>query len=148
VKVATSPAALARECRLVVTVTHGRGPLLVAGDLLAGTHVSAVGADAPGKQELDPQILRHASLVLVDSLAQCLACGEAQHGGTEGAHVRELGSFVLEPEPFDKAGITVADFSGLPLLDLFVAEHAFRKWSERAGTTPDPPAEPAQEASG
>ncbi len=144
VRVASSPAALARECRLVVTVTHGRAPVLVAGDLLAGTHVSAVGADAPGKQELDPEILRHASLLLVDSLAQCLACGEAQHGGSGGAHVRELGSFVLEPEPYDRAGITVADFSGLPLLDLFTAEHVFRKWSARAGAPP--PGSPSEES--
>jgi len=67
VTVAASPAEAAASARLIVTATASRAPLLSAADLRPGTHVSAVGADSPGKQELDPEILRRATLLLVDS---------------------------------------------------------------------------------
>ena len=87
-----------------------------------------MGADSPGKQELDPQILRDAALVLVDDLAQCRQMGEAQHLGSDAATLQEVGAFCLEPVAVDTAsGITVGDFTGLALEDLFVAEYAYQK---------------------
>jgi ornithine cyclodeaminase len=55
---AHSPAAVARAARLVITATASRLPLLHAYDIQPGTHISAVGSDSAGKQELDPAILR------------------------------------------------------------------------------------------
>ncbi len=72
----SSPSAVAAATRLIVTCTASREPLLLVTDIEPGTHISAVGADSPGKQELDPDILRDASLLLVDSLAQCEQLGE------------------------------------------------------------------------
>ena len=68
---AATPAEVAQRARLIVTATPARAPLLSTGDIRPGTMLSAVGSDTPGKQELDPEILRAASLLLVDSLAQC-----------------------------------------------------------------------------
>ncbi|HKD19309.1 MAG TPA: ornithine cyclodeaminase family protein [Thermoanaerobaculia bacterium] len=119
---ASSPADVAARCRMIVTATAARGPLLAAADLRPGTHVSAVGADAPGKQELDPEILRRASLVLVDSLAQCSRLGELQHALSERDRAVEIGAFCAAPVAYDSAGVTVADFTGLGAEDLFIAE--------------------------
>jgi ornithine cyclodeaminase len=117
-----SPAEAAASARLIVTATASRAPLLAAADLCPGTHVSAVGSDTPGKQELDPEILRGAALLLVDSKAQCERLGELQHARSEAGRAIELGAFCERPTPFDRAGITVADFTGLGAEDLYIAE--------------------------
>jgi ornithine cyclodeaminase len=117
-----SPADVAQRARLLVTATASRAPLLRAGDIRPGTHISAVGADSPGKQELDAEILRKASLLLVDSHAQCEKLGELQHALSEKARAVEIGAFCAKPAAFDRAGITVADFTGLGAEDLFIAE--------------------------
>ncbi|HEX7842450.1 MAG TPA: ornithine cyclodeaminase family protein, partial [Kofleriaceae bacterium] len=87
-----------------------------------GSHISAVGADSPGKQELDPDLVRRASLLLVDSRAQCERLGELQHAPSERERAIELGAFCAAPAAFDRTGITVADFTGLGAEDLFIAE--------------------------
>jgi ornithine cyclodeaminase len=119
---APSPADVAGRCRLIVTATAARSPLVSAADLRPGTHVSAVGADAPGKQELDPGILHRASLLLVDSLAQCTKLGELQHALSERDRAVEIGAFCAAPVSYDATGVTVADFTGLGAEDLFIAE--------------------------
>jgi ornithine cyclodeaminase len=131
---AESPAEVAATAKLIVTATASRAPLLRAADLRPGTHVSAVGADSPGKQELDPEILRRACLVLVDSRAQCERLGELQHVLSEKARAIEIGSFCAAPSPYDRDGITVADFTGLGAEDLFIAEacHAGLAWKRGA----------------
>ncbi len=126
VVVSPSPAEVAAAARLVVTVTASRTPLLSAGDILPGTHVSAVGSDSPGKQELDPEILRRASLLLVDSVAQCEKLGELQHALSEKSRAFEIGAFCAAPRAYDRTGTTVADFTGLGAEDLFIAEECAR----------------------
>jgi ornithine cyclodeaminase len=126
VTVAGSPAEAAASARLIVTATASRAPLLSAADLRPGTHVSAVGADSPGKQELDPEILRRATLLLVDSKAQCERLGELQHAKSEIVRAIELGRFCERPAPYDRSGITVADFTGLGAEDLYIAEACLR----------------------
>ena len=91
---ASSPAEVAAGAKLIVTATASRAPLLRAADIRPGTHISAVGADSPGKQELDPEILRRASLLLVDSLAQCEKLGELQHALSEKRRAVEIGAFL------------------------------------------------------
>jgi ornithine cyclodeaminase len=122
VAAAPSPAEVAAGAKLLVTVTASRAPLLDAADVRPGTHVSAVGADSPGKQELDPGILKKASLLLVDSLRQCERLGELQHAPSEKSRAIEIGAFCASPSAYDRSGITVADFTGLGAEDLFIAE--------------------------
>ncbi len=121
-----SPGEVAAAARLVVTATASRTPLLSAGDIRPGTHVSAVGSDSPGKQELDPEILRRASLLLVDSVGQCAKLGELQHALSEAGRAIEIGAFCASPTPWNAAGVTVADFTGLGAEDLFIAEACAR----------------------
>jgi ornithine cyclodeaminase len=123
--VASSPVEVARQTRLIVTATSAREPLLHAGDIQPGTHISAVGSDSPGKQELDPAILRSASLVLADSLAQCAKLGELQHAPDLLPQAVEIGAFCRHRAR--AAGMSVADFTGLGVEDLYIAEYAYQR---------------------
>jgi ornithine cyclodeaminase len=131
VRTAASPSEVARRCRLIVTVTASRAPLLAAGDLEPGTHISAIGSDAPGKQELDPEILRRAALLLVDSRRQCEKLGELQHAASERERAIEIGAFCRSRPAFATGGITVCDFTGLGVEDLFIAESCYNNLRNR-----------------
>jgi ornithine cyclodeaminase len=124
VTIVATPAELAASTKSIVTCTASRAPLLFARDLQPGTHISAVGADSPGKQELDPEILRAAHLLLADSLRQCGRLGELQHAPDQQARAIEIGAFCRQPP---SVGSTVADFTGLGIEDLFIAEMIFSK---------------------
>jgi ornithine cyclodeaminase len=125
ITVADSPAEVARKVRLIVTATASRQPLLSAGDVQPGTHISAVGSDSPGKQELDPAILASAALLLVDSARQCQKLGELQHAPEARERAVDIGAFCESPVPWDRGGITVCDFTGLGVEDLYIAEYCF-----------------------
>jgi len=127
VEIAASPREIAQRTRLIVTATASRAALLMAGDLQAGTHISAVGSDAPGKQELDPGILRRAALLLVDSRRQCDKLGELQHVPSEWKRACEIGEFCLAPAAVSPDAITVCDFTGLGVEDLYIAEYCFER---------------------
>jgi ornithine cyclodeaminase len=126
VSVAASPSEVARETRLIVTATSSRAPLLRPADIQPGTHISAVGSDSPGKQELDPDILRGASLLLADSLTQCAKLGELQHAPDQLPRALEIGAFCRDGG-VASGGTTVADFTGLGVEDLYIAEYAYRR---------------------
>ena len=76
--VADDPVAAARRADLITTVTKARKALLPADAIRPGVHISAMGADMVGKQELDPEILRQA-LLFADWPAQSARIGEFQH---------------------------------------------------------------------
>jgi ornithine cyclodeaminase len=126
VEIAT-PREIARRARLIVTATASRAPLLLHRDVQPGTHISAVGSDSPGKQELDPEILRHAALVLADSRRQCEKLGELQHAPGAWDRAREIGDFCLSPQALPADAITVADFTGLGVEDLYIAEYCYER---------------------
>ena len=125
IALAASPAEVAAHARLLITVTASRQPLLRVDDLQPGTHISAVGSDSPGKQELDPHILRRAALVLADSIAQCEKLGELQHAREQTPRAVELGAFCDSGTGWSRGGTTVCDFTGLGVEDLFIAEYCY-----------------------
>jgi len=122
VDIVDCPAAVAREARLIVTVTAARAPLLKLADLQPGTHVTAVGSDGPGKQELDPHILRRADWILADSIAQCERLGELQYAKEQTMRAREM-----RQGGFGAGRLTVADLTGLGVEDLFIARHVYER---------------------
>ena len=127
VKIAESPAEIAGGTRLIVTATASREPLLKIEDVQPGTHISAVGSDGPGKQELDPAILRTAALLLADSRRQCEKLGELQHAPSEWQRAREIGEFCLSPSTLAPSAISVCDFTGLGVEDLYIAEYCYER---------------------
>jgi ornithine cyclodeaminase/alanine dehydrogenase-like protein (mu-crystallin family) len=127
VEIAHTPAEVARACRLIVTCTASREPLLLSDDIQPDTHISAVGADSPGKQELDAAILRRAELVLADSRQQCQKLGELQHAPDLWDRAVEIGEFCERPCDVPLEAITVADFTGLGVEDLYIAEYVYER---------------------
>jgi len=59
---------------IIVTATPSRKPLVSVEWVDEGTHINCIGADAPGKQELDPAILVKSKIVVDDWSQSC-------HGG-------------------------------------------------------------------
>jgi alanine dehydrogenase len=119
--------AAARASDVIVTVTPARAPIVDAADVSPGTLVVALGADAPGKQELDPALLAGARVV-VDVLAQAAESGELQHPLARGLMTRdqvhaELGEVVAGTRPgrTEADEIFVFDGTGTALQDLAAA---------------------------
>jgi ornithine cyclodeaminase/alanine dehydrogenase-like protein (mu-crystallin family) len=77
-QVLSSPRAAARDAQILVTCTTSTRAFLGADDVPAGCFVAAVGADNPGKQELEPALLRRARVV-PDILAQASTMGDLHH---------------------------------------------------------------------
>ncbi len=84
---AESSSSLADTVRLgdiCVTCTPSRRAIVDAGMAPKGCFISAVGADNPDKQEIDPQLFARARLI-VDDLEQCSVSGDLAHALRAGA---------------------------------------------------------------
>jgi len=131
VTVADSVEQLVKESQVVVTTTPSRTPVLSADWIHPGLHITAMGSDLPGKQELDPVILGSADLVVCDSRAQCEIGGELQHGvrvgAIDAADVVELGRVTSGQHPGRETAeqITVSDLTGTGVQDTAIALAAY-----------------------
>jgi alanine dehydrogenase len=67
-----------RASDVAVTCTPSRRALVTCAMVSPGMFIAAVGADNQGKQELEPELVVKATLV-VDVLEQCAEIGELQH---------------------------------------------------------------------
>jgi len=132
VEISADPAGVAAACNLIVTATPATEPVLLAGDIRPGTHITALGSDNLGKQELDAAILAAADRVVADSLGQAThhgECAAAVHSGVLAIEdIVELGRVVDDPglgrqSPED---VTVADLTGVAVQDIQVAKMAYR----------------------
>jgi ornithine cyclodeaminase len=121
-----------RAADVLITTTPSRKALVCAEWLREGVHVTALGSDSPGKQELEAGCLDSADLVVVDRFAQCAAFGELKHALDAGLLTRndvhaELGAIAAGR----KAGrttereITIADLTGVGFQDTAIASAAF-----------------------
>ncbi|MET9224364.1 ornithine cyclodeaminase family protein [Lentzea sp. NPDC003310] len=117
-----------RAADVLVTATTAREALFDADWVRPGTHVSAMGADGPGKQELPVALYERASL-FCDLPDQSRAIGEFQHAGSAtpvalGAVL--AGTVTGRTSPTE---ITVFDSSGFALQDLTLAAALLRRHS-------------------
>jgi len=123
----------AAACPVVCIATPSSKPVIMRGWIKAGTHINAMGADGPGKQELDPQILRDAR-VIIDELEQSTHGGElnvpisqglfsaSQITGTLGDVI--AGKAQGRKHPTD---LTVFDSTGLAIQDVAVASAVYER---------------------
>ncbi|MCX6562435.1 MAG: ornithine cyclodeaminase family protein [Candidatus Aminicenantes bacterium] len=125
-------AKILRTCNLVVTATPSKTPILLAADLRPGTHITAVGSDTPEKQELDPEILARADVIVADSLSQCRLRGEI-HKALEAGRIKEdrcieLGAVISGREKgrTSESQITVVDLTGVAVQDIEIATAVYR----------------------
>lgn len=118
---------VAATCNLIVTATPSFLPLLKAEYIREGTHITAMGSDTPEKQELDPEIIGKADIVVVDSISQSLSRGEifkAVEAGIIGSEKPlELGNVIANKklQRQSEKQITIADLTGVAIQDIQVA---------------------------
>jgi ornithine cyclodeaminase len=132
VTVAGSAEEVARQCEVLITTTASNRPLVKAEWLHEGQHITAVGSDFPGKQELEAEILRMADRVVCDRLSQCRANGELQYllrNGElpPGLEIAELGELTTGRKPGrqSRSEITVCDLTGTGVQDTAIANLAY-----------------------
>ncbi|MEW6388117.1 MAG: ornithine cyclodeaminase family protein [Thermodesulfobacteriota bacterium] len=137
VRLAPTPAEIAPAVDILVTVTPSTVPLVQREWVAPGTHINAIGADAAGKEELDPAILREAKIV-VDDWAQASHSGEINVPLSQGELKPEqvygsLGEIVAGKKPGRESPeeITVFDSTGLIIQDLALGFAVYQRARER-----------------
>lgn len=132
VTMAASKQAAVERADVLVTTTRGKGSLVEAGWVKPGTHIVAIGTDAQGKQELDPEIFRHAKIVN-DSMLQCTSKGETWHPLQRQIIARddihgEIGEILLGRKPGreNDSEITIFDSTGMAIQDNTTATKIYR----------------------
>ncbi len=119
---------LLSQCNLIVTTTSAKEPLIRADQLQKGTHITAMGADDHGKQELEAELLAKADRVVADSVSQCVDHGECFHAVkdsmVEEGSILELGNVIKNPGlgRTSEDQITVADLTGVAIQDIQIAK--------------------------
>jgi len=122
---------------IVVTTTPSRRPLVMNNMVSSGMHFNCIGADAPGKQELDPAILKRAKIV-VDDWEQASHSGEINVPLSKGIITKEnVWADICEIAAGLKRGresrdeITVFTSTGLAVQDAVTAKIAYSEAIER-----------------
>lgn len=118
---------------IVVTTTPSRQPLIINDVVSPGMHFNCIGADAPGKEELDPAILKRAKIV-VDDWEQAAHGGEINVPISQGIITKEdvwaeIGEIIagLKPGRERRDEITVFTSTGLAIQDAVTAKLAYEK---------------------
>jgi ornithine cyclodeaminase len=126
--IAAEVVGLEDACRsdVVICATAASEPLVRAGWVSAGTHISAMGADAHGKIELDPHLTERAEL-FADCIEQAITIGEFKAAFAAGLirrdRIRTLGSVLAGGAGrSSEDAITIFDSSGLAIQDIAIAE--------------------------
>ena len=127
VTIAPDITSLMKRCNLVITTTPSNAALILADDVRPGTHIVAMGADNPGKQELEAALFPRAAVIMVDDHGQCVHHGDLGHavrGGLvpEDADI-DLGAVLAGDEPgrLSDDDITIVDLTGIAAEDMAVA---------------------------
>ncbi|GAA1740261.1 ornithine cyclodeaminase family protein [Nonomuraea bangladeshensis] len=132
--VVDSAAEVAARAGIVVLATWSRTPLLDLADVRPGRHLTTLGVDEPGKQELSPALVRAAGVLAVDDRPLAAAMGVlAATGLPAGAAHATLGEILRGDHP-GRTGpeqITVYGPVGLPWQDLALSLLAWREARRR-----------------
>jgi len=131
VTVARSPNE-ASAADVLVTTTPSTGPLVTTDMLHHGLHVTAVGADAETKQEIDVKAVSAADLFVSDSVAQSTRLGELRAAIASGFDLEravELGAVITGEATgrTDDDQITICDLTGTGAQDTAIASLAVER---------------------
>jgi alanine dehydrogenase len=128
---------VATNSDIICTVTPSRKPVIINEWVDYGTHINAIGADAPGKEELDPAILKR-SKVVIDDWEQAWHSGEINVPVSKGLIDRsdihgEIGEIIVGKKKgrASPREVTVFDSTGLAIQDTVVAKLLYKKATEK-----------------
>ena len=126
----------AASADIICTATPSRAPFVEPQWIRPGAHINAMGADAPGKQELFTEVLKHAA-VYIDDIHQATASGEINVPLSQGDFTVDeiagtLGEVVAGglPRPPPET-TTVFDSTGLAIQDVALARAIYDTARER-----------------
>jgi len=132
-----------RRSQAVVTCTPSRRPYIESSWLHPGLHITAMGADLTGKQELDAEAVAKADILVCDRKTQSFKMGEFQHAFkagiiSEASPVIELGEITSGRKPgrLTDEQITICDLSGTGVQDTAIAHLAVEQAVRRGFGTP------------
>ena len=118
---------------ILLTTTPAREPVVKSKWVSPGTHINAMGADAPGKQELDSHILQKSKIV-IDCWDQASHSGEinipVQEGLLRQRDIQgKIGDIIVGSIPGRTSDeeITVFDSTGLAVQDIVTAWNVYEK---------------------
>jgi alanine dehydrogenase len=118
---------------IIVTTTPSRNPIVMNDWIDKGMHINCIGADAPGKQELDPAILKRSKIV-IDDWNQASHSGEINVPLAKGIISKkdiwaEIGEICagLKQGRMDNEEITIFSSTGLAIQDAVTAELVYKK---------------------
>jgi ectoine utilization protein EutC len=126
---AASAETTVRESQLVITATPARDPILRAEWLHPRLHITAMGADQAGKNEIEPQVIGKADLYVCDRVSQAEKLGELRSaralGFLNGVMPPELGE-IIDARKGRRSDdeITICDLTGTGAQDTAIANHA------------------------
>jgi alanine dehydrogenase len=122
---------------IVITATPSRIPLV--NHVSPGTHINAIGADAQGKQEVNPEILKQAKIV-VDDWTQASHSGEINVPFSRKLITKkninaQLGDIVAGKKKgrTSSGEITLFDSTGLAIQDIFCAYVVYEAFKNKRG---------------
>ncbi len=137
VTAATSPEEVIRASDYLITTTPSLKPYIKAEWLHKGLHITAMGADGEHKQELYPEVIEQADIVVCDSKKQCFKLGELHHAFKagyidEGSYVIELGELIggVHKGRQTDSEISVCDLTGVGVQDTTIALLTYQKAAE------------------
>lgn len=120
----------------VITITPSRQALIRKEWVKPGTHFSCIGADLPGKQELDEVLFKNVR-VFADDVGQASKVGEIQTairlGILQKESIQDIGNVINNNEKgrLSNKDITVFDSTGIAVQDLAVADYILKIAEEK-----------------
>ena len=124
------------NAEIIITTTPSTKPLIAADWVRPGTHITAIGADCLGKQELETGLVLKADLAVCDLIGQSLDHGEFQHAQSSGklSNLVELGQILSETHPGRPAknAITISDLTGIAPQDIAITGAVLNEFTAKA----------------
>jgi len=137
IRVVDQPADLVMASQLVITTTPAKEPVINSEWLHPELHITAMGSDQAGKNEIEPQALVKADLYVADRAPQAQSLGElraALEAGLWGEDAPvELGDVIRGRARgrHDAAEVTICDLTGTGAQDTAIATHVMARLAER-----------------
>ena len=135
-RVDDNPQRVVAESQLVITTTPATEPILKAGWLHPGLHVTAMGSDQHGKNEIEAEALVQADLYVADRVSQTEELGELRSaiaaGLWQGGAPPELGEIVAGARTGRARDdqVTICDLTGTGAQDTAIATFALARARE------------------
>lgn len=127
-----------RDAEVLCSSTPARSPVIQSAWVSAGAHLNAMGADAPGKQEVDEALL-HRARVYLDNIEQGSESGEVNvplhHGRYTIEAIAGTLSATLHNPTLGRQGpedVTLFDSTGLAVQDLSLAQRAWQAAEQKS----------------